>query len=289
MYSPNDNSFKLTVDETTTVLEHPMTMGARLEVSTDALATEFFGSTTTKGNLFPPVVRYVSSDFLKFIVERPPTTVKILYKDAKQGNHSIEPKEVKLNLPWMVYAIQFAKRNGVLVLASLYVYGRNTPLFSEDETLYYVPLPNTYANGSVCLDYIATSLFEGMNASDYQTILNAVINAFWDAPFNNDLDAFHTARYVPETIGNMVELTCDGFYSPATIIEAWASLSEYDVLEMAFAPALTPYSFNDYTWDNPATPGVFIRRWEQDDQVPLAGSQPFLTFIRQLALQIANK
>lgn len=288
MSLPNDSSFKLTIDEEKTVLEHPITMGARLEVDTNKLATEFFGKSASSGSLIPPVVRYVSSDFRHFIIERPPSLQKVLYNPGIKSQKN-DVLEFKIPLPWMLYGLTLDSTtyDDRVYLEEIYLYARNTQLYSEEEVLGFAPLPNTNNGGGLCFDADDINrMIKQYDKTDYQAIFNTIITAIWNSEFNDDVNTYTWAQYCPEALakpnddGDPNALNYQD-YPGCKILEAWSNLSEYEALEIAYKPA---------TWGqiNPFRVKDLIEHWSKTYDYIGQSNQPFLDYIRNLQLKVAN-
>lgn len=134
------------------------------EASSELVARQYFTRGRARIGLLPAAVRWISNDRLSIILERPPGFVTTNTKD----------KTFSIPLPWVVWGIRFRKS---LLVEKSYLFARNQPIFSEEDILYALPLPNMSENSEVALPS-NTNQDLGKNAA-------RAIAAFWERPKNN--------------------------------------------------------------------------------------------------------
>lgn len=278
--SSKDNSFRFSIDELEATLEHPTFMGAKLKVPTDKLAARYFNTTKKDSGLLPPVVRYTSPDFTGFIVERPPTTVRIEFKSvvASMTGQSIP---YYLPLPWMIYALKFNTPE-LKKLDYMYVFGRNEPIFSEDDKLYFVPIPNIWKNGYACQGKAAFAdfLWKLGEGSDTNTAVNGIINHFWQSGFNMDIGDWlykGLPEYFKEALGTLQD-------NATSVMQYWAELSPAELLDVAFKEL-----DRGDTGSTLHTVGDVIKQLSCGNNIEnIGGGRPLLLYLRSLAMAALN-
>ena len=192
------------------------------EFTTELLTV--YGVCGTVTPILPESVRWISCDGKKVILERPPTTVRVVFhqkiiddydKLEISYNHSQETADERddyengevielsndngayifyeIPLPWQVYRIN-------LDTAQLRMYFRNSSISSLNDELFYTPMPNTGANGVICLGELDKELgsqLSGKSLSITQRI-NIIINSLWTGNMNDDIQIVYD--YLPEEL-----------------------------------------------------------------------------------------
>jgi hypothetical protein len=287
MSTPKDNSFRLSIDNETTILEHPITMGAQLRVPTEKMAAQYFNSTKRDSGILPPVVRYVSPDFKGFLLERPPFEALLKIRFNVKGSSDIL-EEFMIHIPWTVLYVKFSDPE-LVGLEEFRIYFRNTPIYSEDDGLFVAPLPNLWSEGKVCDANVFEKSLKHLPSKEPSAIINCILNMFWDSEFNMDL--IPSDKVIP---GRLL----DGHVSDGSrysmikhVLKTWSSLSLTEVLEIEYKP------MRSYTVDenlagivNPITVRDLMQQLNPS-VISDAGTtgQPFLEYMKRLALTAANR
>lgn len=284
MYSQNDNSFKLTIDTNETTLEHPLAMGSRIKVSTDVLAKRFFESTAIDSGLLPPVVRWISSDFKRFIVERPPFEASIRVKIGCASNDEAEWRSYKIPIPWTVYCIRLDPKSNSLV--ELYVFSRPEQIFTEADELFSLPVPNTYGHGEVCVGHSMDS--DKMTGWSTEQTLNHVINNFWSSEFNIDLSDFLDPSHCPPLYSHGQDDYYDAdFEYPEEVARDWVDAFFNTWSSMSIEQVL------DLPWHPNSSVGTWIKSYtnvnnDQNIHVASSSKNPLLDFFQKIVMQAVN-
>lgn len=156
-------------------------------VSTELLAKEFYRNGKVELGILPPVVRYISEDFLGCIIERPPHPITIHMKFGDSYSKK-EPEAFVVNLPWTTYVIKTALHNRKINPVWMKLFFRNSQIWTEDDNLYVPPLPNMYNDGTICY---GTMKLDSQKFTTLSDAANFAISSYWGAVFNNDLRDFY--------------------------------------------------------------------------------------------------
>lgn len=132
------------------------------EASADMVARLYFSHGDAVLNLLPPAVRWIASDCLAFIMERPPQAVNIAYKDNTYD----------IFLPWTVWGVRLDLMRKV---KQSYLFARNYPLSTFDDPLFSLPLPNMKADSEVALP--------SAPGGDVAISMRKAIDKYWSRPF----------------------------------------------------------------------------------------------------------
>lgn len=150
------------------------------EVASNSVVREIFGLPTAASALLPPVVRCFNPSMDCFLVERTPFIASIWYKDV--GTHDKgEFVNYHIPIPWTVYLIRLDSAN---VPTNMWVWGRPSQMYIEEDELYHLPLPNVHEGGLTCIGTV------DWRGSQMQTVgdgITSAIQAFWGSQFNRDL------------------------------------------------------------------------------------------------------
>jgi hypothetical protein len=153
------------------------------EVEDKALGDALFGHKYIDYGILPPAVRWISSDGLVVVFERPPRDHLLSYIPRTRNKITDYDKEKRyvIPLPWTVYVVKFASD---YTPYKIFVYTRPNQITSLDDPLSLLPLPNFYSNGELCnpmhgeIEVPNPSLAAGISAA---------YNRVWNSGFNNDL------------------------------------------------------------------------------------------------------
>jgi len=279
-----------------------MVMGARVSVPTQSLAEAFFTATDQDTDLLPPVTRYVSPDYRSFIIERSPTMQRIKAKNGVLDSER-EYKEFEIPIPWMYYAIAFSDDQHQ-ELAEFRIYCRTEQIYHPDEVLAYLPLPNCYSWGEVCLgeNYIEEALHDARDGN-LSSKINALITAFWGSGFNLDTIEFAEAGKTPDALAEAMknrdnpELEYRDYNDSSKILdyfENWSKMSMEELLSLEFYQAkvsvISPDNGNYTTEVEHNSISSIIRRWASSRQIGwTSGETPFLDYMRNLVVRIPTQ
>jgi hypothetical protein len=149
-------------------------------------------------------VRWVSHDGEAAMFEVPPARRLVTFTNARQSMAESGHKKVHsllLNFPRTVIGVRLQS----FVPTVVYSFVIRNPIEDDKDPLFLLPLPNTYASGSICLP-------SGERRLDQQSFADGLLAAWeavWDSRFNTDLlDAMKYVRSTghPEILWtNMVE------------------------------------------------------------------------------------
>jgi len=98
-----------------------------LRVQTKDVAEVYFSQNHRPTTLFPPVMRYISSDMKGFLLERPPSIASVTVSDGKANDMKLQ-----LPLPWHLYAVQV--RNDTE--ADICMFFRNSQIYSSGDPFF---------------------------------------------------------------------------------------------------------------------------------------------------------
>lgn len=215
----SQNDWAISIDDSLTTLEKRGLVGSKIEVPTGEVAKIFFDNTQRDTGLLPPVVRYVSSNLRAFLIERPPFVANITYSfEDKTYTYAIP-------IPWNVYYILTQKEGNEVHLSAFQVWFRNEPIYTEEDPLYHLPLPN---RGS---GYVCPSLTK-IKEDDIGFMLNAFISGFWDSAFNNDISLKES--HVPEYFKKNFDLDSRDWN---TLFSRWSKLNLDQMLDIGYVPS----------------------------------------------------
>jgi hypothetical protein len=143
-----------------------------------------FNPQVSSGLLFPAVL-YSAPGILIF--ERPPTHKLVQYID-RPVDYITEESDIEsynLPLPWQLYIAEYDPKT--MLLCKAHMYFMDESLKSPDQIMYAPPLPNFYANGSLCRPFLAS--MEDIEGYD-KTLSGVMASAYdwiWNSGFNHDL------------------------------------------------------------------------------------------------------
>jgi hypothetical protein len=299
----DDNSFKLTINDEETLLEHPILMGARLVVPTAEMAAEYFNTTKRDSGLLPPVVRYASSDFRGFLLERPPFEAMIRFKPELKNSQALDVhvEEYLLHAPWTLMAIRFNETYSSVETCRLFA--RNTPIYSEEDEVFSMPLPNMWSNGDMCVRDLMNDAIKKLGHNEIGSVINCCLNVFWESEFNVDLVGNILDR-APESFKELHSSSVIGTVAQnaeriSKTFKHWSSLSVEEVLDIKFS-SIEWEEFSNLNEDSDSTirDNMFVKdvMWLLDgfntiviDERKENDKQPFLEYIRTLTLKAANR
>jgi hypothetical protein len=166
--------------------------------------SEKFNTQSPSGLLFPAIL-YNAPGILVF--ERPPTHKFIEYFDVPVDNinedESYGVHTFNLPLPWQLYVAEYDPKS--MLVYKVHMYFMNECFKGVDQIMYSPPIPNFYANGTLCRPFISNmedieryeKNLSGVMASSYDWI--------WNSGFNHDLS---------ETINSTYQDNKNSFYDP---------------------------------------------------------------------------
>lgn len=164
--------------------------------STPGVAKKFYGHGEIELGILPPVVRYLSDDFLHVIIERPPTVQTIAFKNTIKGKTG-KVEMIEVPIPWQVYNISVTKSGDHFQLRRFEIFFRTSQIWTVEDELHPVYLPNVYVwGGKVCTsDEMRGMVTKCDNLAD---IINTLVEGFWSAEFN--LDLYEFVSYLPSDV-----------------------------------------------------------------------------------------
>jgi len=147
---------------------------------------KFFRVNTFSGLLFP-AVRYSIPGLLVF--ERPPTNKMIQYVDLPvdliKDEIDNNTHTFNLPLPWQLYVAEYNVDS--MLLTKVHMYFMNESLKNKDQIMYLPPLPNFYANASLCRPYLASMEDIERYEKSLSGIMASAYDWIWNSGFNHDL------------------------------------------------------------------------------------------------------
>lgn len=153
------------------------------------IAKTFYKEGKLELGLLPPVVRYLSPDFTTIIIERPPTTQTIAFKNAHKAVKGVKADLYTIPIPWQVYLIRLGVNKDDVYISSLAIYFRKSQIWGEDDELYRTYLPNMWnGQGTVCTGVEPKAV--PIESTTVAQLVNEAIAQFWSSEFNTDLMEF---------------------------------------------------------------------------------------------------
>lgn len=132
------------------------------KVLADAAARSYFAGGGIELGLLPPAVRWVSSDGLGVVLERPPQMVNVAHKD----------ETYTIAIPWTVWGIRLGPE---LLVEKAFLFARPYPLSTMNDELFALPLPNM---GSGCEITLPNKRGETIGQR-----LMPMVEGYWKRPF----------------------------------------------------------------------------------------------------------
>lgn len=209
----------------------------------------------------PPAVRYVSADHRIAIWERPPTIInsEFTYHLDDDSKHS---QVFEIPYPWTVAAYCFGPN--LAKLDCIYLFGRNSSLFSEEDKLFHLPYPNIYDNGKVCLGEALTINYRNWaKAQTNLTLAQAITYAsglLWSMSMNNEVSTWLMPWRLPNCLPpncqvGLQELSYQNDSTARHILSVYSKYSLLQVCQQFEMAALV----NEFTETNqPETISDFI-------------------------------
>jgi hypothetical protein len=195
-------------------------------------------------NLITPGLKYVYKNHLVF--ERPPThkLVNCYSTDLNSIDEYSKTSSYYLPIPWQLYIVEFDPSN--MRTCNVSMFFMQTPLLSEDQTLYLPPIPNFYVNGSLCRPFFSSLEDIERYSQDISGIIASAYDWVWASNFNLDLTETISSIYkqknpiqISRGLGGMERV---GYRIPISIINEvyshWETLPLSEVV--------------NYTWPNSA-------------------------------------
>lgn len=174
-------------------------------VNVEDLASALSQSAPHRTPILPPGCKAYShsGSMHVYAVERPPSIVPLKYWGT----------DYRISLPFIQAWLGFYERGGSKTLITYYISCTTTPLRDITDTLYCVPLPNTYNNGAVCM---GSAKVEGTTVWE---ISQSFLDKYLGMNHNDDL---HTV--VP------TELAGNDSNNWGKVLTKWAELSSKNPL-----------------------------------------------------------
>lgn len=197
------------------------------EKPTEELLGSLYGYPTKDAGLLPPVVRSFDPSMRAFLVERTPFYANISFKNCRAGSNSAPHIVYSIPVPWTVYLVRL---NDLYCPEELYVWARPGQIHSEDDPLFYLPLPNTYENGGTCL---GRASFGGVGSGGYDSISHALslaVNTYWTTSSNTDLDYWMSddhSRAFSQVSGDRIPP-----YNGPAFLKSWSKMRSDDVMKV---------------------------------------------------------
>lgn len=178
--------------------------------------------------ILPTGVRWWSQSRKFWIMERPPGIVNISFINGNQataerqgGNSDI----YEIPLPWQMYIVQLGSDGAP---CKIWVYSLQRSLRANGDSLFLLPLPNIYANGSVCLPHGQFS------SNSIAQSLNLAYEMVWSSGANLDTtDAmeYSVAHGFPKPF---VTIKADQRHSIPERLKIWEHTSLEEVKDWTF-------------------------------------------------------
>lgn len=141
-----------------------------------------------KSGLMFPAVLFDYQGFLVF--ERPPTKKLISYIDVPieyMNNRSLDYREsvYELTVPWQLYVAEYDP--GTMRLYKVHMYFMKESFKNADQIMYSPPLPNFYADGSLCRPFLSDMEDIEKYEKNLSGIMLSAYDWVWNSGFNHDL------------------------------------------------------------------------------------------------------
>jgi len=230
---------------------------------------DIFNPQITSGLLFPAVV-YSAPGILIF--ERPPTQKLVQYID-RPVDYISEESDINfynLPLPWQLYIAEYDPKT--MLLCKAHMYFMDESFKDPDQIMYAPPLPNFYANGSLCRPFLASM----QDVEGYDKTLSGVMASaydwIWNSGFNHDLSEVimaiyshkHNSFYDPEYKRTIPSASYHRHIHPKdvdNVLSLWEKISIDNILETK--------------WPNLSVAGLWDSEvewfWENDQIYPFGG------------------
>jgi hypothetical protein len=200
-------------------------------------------------NLITPGLKYVYKNHLVF--ERPPThkLINCYNTDLNGIEQYSKINSYYLPIPWQLYVVEFDPSN--MRTCNVSMFFMQTPLLSEDQTLYLPPIPNFYVNGSLCRPFFSSLEDIERYSQDISGVIASAYDWVWASNFNLDLTETISSIYkqknpiqISRGLGGMERI---GYRIPiSTINEVYSYWETLPLSEIV-----------NYTWPNPAYNSTF--------------------------------
>jgi len=231
-----------------------------------------FDVKTFSGLLFP-AVRYSIPGLLVF--ERPPTNKMVQYVDLPVDLIRDEVENnihaFNLPLPWQLYVAEYNVES--MLLTKVHMYFMNESFKGGDQIMYLPPLPNFFANGSLCRPYLATMEDIERYEKSLSGIMASAYDWIWNSGFNHDLVEGPLSVYYsrntsfndPKYIRRPANSSWQRYVHPLDVLniyKIWEKRSLDDVLEIVWPNvSITPIWDGETEWfynNNPDYPYDFV-------------------------------
>lgn len=137
------------------------------------------------GFLYPAVLFNIPG-FLVF--ERPPCFKRVEYLDKPMEHvehESVVEYVYNLPLPWQIYIAEYDVNT--MILNKVTMFFSNSCFQSSESYVYLPPLPNFYANASLCRPYLPNMEDVERYPKDLSGIMASAYDWIWNSGFNHDL------------------------------------------------------------------------------------------------------
>lgn len=255
------------------------------------LAKNFFFPKKTSTGLLPPGLLYHNSYMIIF--EQPPTQKIISYYPHMLSEipENAQPKMVTLPIPWQVYIIIYNidPYTSKAYPVDVYMFFRNSQLFSQDDFLYLPPLSNFYANGKLCRPFFDS--FDDIDRYDNSItgVIQAAYDWVWNSNTNVDLTAC-VAEYFIQYQNNFDQdqrLIFDYFFDGRNSVRHAVSSSAYYVnanIVKDFYRAWSKIPLDqilEFSWSNPCYHEIYHHHQRSviDDLFSNISHYQFLAFL----------
>lgn len=164
--------------------------------------SENFNPQIVSGLLFPAVLYHIPG---LLIFERPPIQKLVQYIDRPVDyiTDESEMKSYNLPLPWQLYIAEYDPKS--MLLCKAHMYFMSESLKNADQIMYAAPLPNFYANGSLCRPFLASMDDIERYDKSLSGIMASAYDWIWNSGFNHDLS---------ENIISVYSHKNNSFYNP---------------------------------------------------------------------------
>lgn len=229
--SLSPDKYKVTISSSRSTIES-MNIGNINNVPTDRFLSGLLGFPTLDAGILPPVVRSFDPTMRNFLVERLPFYASVSYKDCGASSQAERPAVYSIPIPWTVYNVTLDENYQPNFVQ---IWCRPEQLQSEEDELYYLPLPNLYQDGRTCL---GAAEFGNVRVESIADGISVAVNAFWTSSFNRDLDYFIRGDSLRGIIAKTGDRSAQR--NPINLFKTWSKMSIKDVLDTKFMPSLTP-------------------------------------------------
>ena len=212
------------------------------KIETEIIAEKYFKSNINGSGIIPPTIRsfYVDNCQTIILFERRPFLANVSFKAGTSDEELtlLDWYNFQIEIPWTVYFSVWGNNPENVSsnewLKTAYVWARPEPIYSEEDYLFQLPIPNVFLDGEICVGPAPQN--KKLSLSDK---MNYVFENLWATPSNSDVGT-QNHKYpldwkVKESITNIKNsLDTDlSFNSLQTLnlLEYWSSLNQEQVLQ----------------------------------------------------------